>query len=79
MSQITKEELEKWQNINKKYSAIRNDLGSLKMQEQKLLSFIPQVEEEDQALRKELYEKYGEIKINPDGTFEKENKDGESK
>ena len=72
MSKITKEELEKLNNLEQKIAAIKHDIGQLELQKHGLLHAFVNVQEESNKLKKELEDEYGKIHINlKDGTYEK--------
>jgi len=72
MSKITKEQLEKLQESQKKYAAIKHDLGQLEVQKHGLLHLWAGVQEEDNKFKQELEKEYGKININlEDGSYEK--------
>lgn len=80
MSKITKEQLEKLQEYQKKYAAIKHDLGQLEVQKHGLLHLWASIQEEDNKFKKELEEEYGKINIKmEDGSFEEIKEDGEDK
>jgi hypothetical protein len=80
MSKITKEELEKLQESQKKYAAIKHDLGQLEVQKHGLLHLWAGIQEEENKFKQELEEKYGKININlEDGSYEEIKEDGEDK
>ena len=71
MSKITKEELETLSESQKKYAAIKHDLGQLEVQKHGLLHMWAAIQEEDNKFKKELEDKYGKININlEDGSYE---------
>jgi hypothetical protein len=71
MSKITKEQLEKLQESQKKYAAIKHDLGQLEVQKHGLLHLWAGLQEEENKFKQELEEKYGKININlEDGSYE---------
>ncbi len=71
MSKITKEQLEKLQESQKKYAAIKHDLGQLEVQKHGLLHLWAGIQEEENKFKQELEEKYGKININlEDGSYE---------
>ena len=71
MSKITKEELESLQESQKKFAAIKHDLGKLEVQKHGLLHLWAGIQEEENKFKKELEEKYGKININlEDGSYE---------
>jgi hypothetical protein len=78
MSKISKEELESLLESEKKFSAIKHDLGTLEVQKHGLLHAYAQVQEESNKVKKELEEKYGKININlQDGSYEEIKEDKE--
>jgi hypothetical protein len=80
MSKITKEQLEKLQESQKKYAAIKHDLGQLEVQKHGLLHLWAGIQEEDNKFKQELEEEYGKININlEDGSYEEIKEDGEDK
>ena len=80
MSKITKEQLEKLQESQKKYAAIKHDLGQLEVQKHGLLHLWASVQEEDNKFKQELENEYGKININlEDGSYEEIKEDGEDK
>ena len=71
MSKITKEQLEKLQESQKKYAAIKHDLGQLEVQKHGLLHLWAGIQEEDNKFKQELEKEYGKININlEDGSYE---------
>ena len=71
MSKITKEELESLQESQKKFAAIKHDLGQLEVQKHGLLHLWAGLQEEEKKFKQELEEKYGKININlEDGSYE---------
>ena len=71
MSKISKEQLEKLQESQKKYAAIKHDLGQLEVQKHGLLHLWARIQEEDNKFKQELEEEYGKININlEDGSYE---------
>lgn len=71
MSKITKEELEKLQESQKKFAAIKHDLGQLEVQKHGLLHLWAGIQEEENKFKQELEEEYGKININlEDGSYE---------
>ena len=71
MSKITKEQLEKLQESQKKYAAIKHDLGQLEVQKHGLLHLWTGIQEEDNKFKQEVEEEYGKININlEDGPYE---------
>jgi hypothetical protein len=71
MSKITKEQLEKLQESQKKYAAIKHDLGQLEVQKHGLLHLWAGIQEEDNKFKQELEQEYGKININlEDGSYE---------
>tara|TARA_R100000231_G_scaffold40384_1_gene35218 strand:+ start:13086 stop:13328 length:243 start_codon:yes stop_codon:yes gene_type:complete len=80
MSKISKEQLEKLQESQKKYAAIKHDLGQLEVQKHGLLHMWAVIQEEDNKFKQELEEEYGKININlEDGSYEEIKEDGEDK
>ena len=78
MSKISKEELESLLESEKKFSAIKHDLGTLEVQKHGLLHAFAQVQEESNKVKKELEDKYGKININlKDGSYEEIKEDKE--
>ena len=72
MSKITKEQLEKLQESQKKYAAIKHDLGQLEVLKHGLLHLWAGIQEEDNKFKQELEKEYGKININlEDGSYEK--------
>ena len=79
MSKISKEELEKLQDQEKKKNALKHDLGLLSTQKHSLNQVYSTIVQEQEEDKKALEEKYGKININlEDGSYEKI-KDEESK
>ena len=79
MSKITKEELESLQESQKKFAAIKHDLGQLEVQKHGLLHLWAGVQEEDNKFKQELEEEYGKININlEDGSYEEIKEEEES-
>ena len=79
MSKITKEQLEKLQESQKKYAAIKHDLGQLEVQKHGLLHLWASVQEEDNKFKQELEKEYGKININlEDGSYEEIKEEEES-
>jgi len=71
MSKITKEQLEKLQESQKKYAAIKHDIGQLEVQKHGLLHLWAGIQEEDKKFKQELEKEYGKININlEDGSYE---------
>ena len=72
MSQkITKEELQQVQETQRKYAAIKHDLGQLEVQKHGLLHLWTDITIDDQRFKQELEDKYGKININlEDGSYE---------
>lgn len=71
MAKITKEELESLSESEKKFSAIKFDLGTLEVQKHNLLHVFAQIQEESNKAKKVLEDKYGKINIDlKDGTYE---------
>ena len=72
MSKITKEQLEKLNDLEQKIAAIKHDIGQLELQKHGLMHAYVNVQEESNKLKKELEDEYGKININlKDGTYEK--------
>lgn len=70
MSKITKEELKSLSESEKKFSAIKYDLGTLEVQKHNLLHVFAQIQEESNKVKKELETKYGKINIDlEDGSY----------
>ena len=70
MSKISKEELESLLESEKKFSAIKHDLGTLAVQKHGLLHVYAQVQEESNKVKEELENKYGKINIDlKDGSY----------
>ena len=70
MSKISKEELESLLESEKKFSAIKHDLGTLEVQKHGLLHAFAQVQEESNKVKEELEDKYGKINIDlKDGSY----------
>jgi hypothetical protein len=79
MSKIKKEELESLQESQKKFAAIKHDLGQLEVQKHGLLHLWAGIQEEENKFKKELEEKYGKININlEDGSYEEIKKEDKS-
>jgi len=79
MSKISKKELEKLQDQEKKKNALKHDVGLLSTQKHSLLHVYSTIVQEQEEDKKALEEKYGKININlEDGSYEKI-KDEESK
>ena len=71
MSKISKEELESLKESEKKFAAIKHDLGTLEVQKHGLLHAFAQLQEESNKDKKEIEDKYGKININlEDGSYE---------
>ena len=80
MSKITKEQLEKLQESQKKYAAIKHDLGQLEVQKHGLLHLWAGLQEEDNKFKQELENEYGKININlEDGSYEEIKKEESNK
>ena len=78
MSKISKEELESLLESEKKFSAIKHDLGTLEVQKHGLLHAFAQVQEESNKVKKELEDKYGKRNIDlKDGSYEEIKEDKE--
>ena len=68
---IETKELEKLQESQKKFAAIKHDLGQLEVQKHGLLHLWAGIQEEDKKFQQELEEEYGKININlEDGSYE---------
>ena len=71
MSKIKKEELESLQESQKKFAAIKHDLGQLEVQKHGLLHLWASIQEEENKFKQELEKEYGKININlEDGSYE---------
>ena len=71
MSKITEKQLESLKEQEKKFAAIKQDLGTLEVQKHNLLHIFAEIQEESNKLKKELEEDYGKININlEDGSYE---------
>ena len=72
MNTITKEQLEKLNDLEQKTAAIKHDIGQLELQKHGLMHAFVNVQEESNKLKKELEDEYGKININlKDGKYEK--------
>tara|TARA_R100000231_G_C5324919_1_gene164569 strand:+ start:1275 stop:1517 length:243 start_codon:yes stop_codon:yes gene_type:complete len=79
MSKITKEQLEKLNELEQKIAAIKHDIGQLELQKHGLMHAFVNVQEESNKYKKELEDQYGKININlKDGTYEKINENEET-
>ena len=63
MNKIEKSELESLNEIQKKFAAIRHDLGNMVIRKKELLKANVMVVEENNNLVKELEEKYGKVNV----------------
>ena len=71
MNKIKKSELESLNETQKKFAAIRHDLGNMVIRKQELLKAHDMIVEENNNLVKGLEEKYGKVNINlEDGSYE---------
>jgi hypothetical protein len=71
MNKIEKSELESLNETQKKFAAIRHDLGNMVIRKQELLKANDMIVEENNNLVKGLEEKYGKVNINlEDGSYE---------
>jgi|TARA_R100001460_G_scaffold24782_5_gene49725 hypothetical protein len=71
MNKIEKSELESLNETQKKFAAIRHDLGNMVIRKQELLKAHDMIVEENNNLVKGLEEKYGKVNINlEDGSYE---------
>jgi len=71
MNKIEKSELESLNETQKKFAAIRHDLGNMVIRKQELLKAHDVIVEENNNLVKGLEEKYGKVNINlEDGSYE---------
>ncbi len=77
MSKIEKSELESLNEIQKKFAAIRHDLGNMVIRKKELLKANDMVVEENNNLVKELEEKYGKVNINLEAGYYEEIKENE--
>ena len=80
MAKITKEQLEKIQDQQKKLQGILTDIGVIEVRKHEALHAQAVVSQEIEETKKELEEEYGSININmQDGTYTKieENDDSE--
>ncbi len=70
-NKIEKSELELLQDINRKFAAIKHDLGSMVIRKSELLRGYDVTLEENNKVIKELEVKYGKVNINlEDGSYE---------
>jgi len=72
MNKITESELESLNEVQKKFAAIRHDLGNMVIRKQELLNAHDIVVKENNNLVKELEDKYGKVNINLEDGFYKE-------
>ena len=70
-TKLTSEEVEKLQAVQQKYNAVVSELGNiefaklnLESRKEEVLTFLSELKSEEQALGKELSEKYGVGSIN---------------
>ena len=71
MNKIKEEELNQILDMQKKFAAVRNDLGVLVIRKQELLKAQDVLVEENQKIMKGLEDIYGKININlEDGSYE---------
>ncbi len=80
MAKITKEQLEKIQDQQKKLQGILTDIGVIEVRKHEALHAQAVVSQEIEETKKELEKEYGSININmQDGTYAKveENDDSE--
>tara|TARA_R110000744_G_scaffold378403_1_gene494482 strand:- start:662 stop:928 length:267 start_codon:yes stop_codon:yes gene_type:complete len=80
MAKITKEQLEKIQDQQKKLQGILTDIGVIEVRKHEALHAQAVVSQEIEETKKELEKEYGSININmQDGTYTKieENDDSE--
>ena len=71
MNKIKEEELNQILDMQKKFAAVRNDLGVLVIRKQELLKAQDILVEENQKIMKGLEDIYGKVNINlEDGSYE---------
>ena len=71
MNKIKEEELNQILEMQKKFAAVRNDLGVLVIRKQELLKAQDVLVEENQNIMKGLEDIYGKVNINlEDGSYE---------
>ena len=71
MNKIKEEELNQILDMQKKFAAVRNDLGVLVIRKQELLKAQDVLVEENQNIMKALEDIYGKVNINlEDGSYE---------
>tara|TARA_R100000329_G_scaffold61945_2_gene55175 strand:+ start:1767 stop:2000 length:234 start_codon:yes stop_codon:yes gene_type:complete len=71
MNKIKEEELNQILDMQKKFAAVRNDLGILVIRKQELLKAQDILVEENQNIMKGLEDIYGKVNINlEDGSYE---------
>ena len=71
MNKIKEEELNQILDVQKKFAAVRNDLGVLVIRKQELLKAQDVLVEENQNIMKALEDIYGKVNINlEDGSYE---------
>ena len=79
MAKITKEQLEKIQDQQKKLQGILTDVGVIEVRKHEALHAQAVVSQEMNQTKKELEEQYGSININmEDGTYTKIEEDDDS-
>lgn len=70
VNQLTTEEIEKFQNLNKTADQVIFQLGLADYEKFKLYKSLAQIEQTNEQFSKELFESYGEGELNlKDGTF----------
>ena len=78
MSKISKEELDQLNQDEKKFAAIKHDIGTLVLQAFGLCNAFGQVQKPNIELKQKLEEEYGKININlKDGSYEEIKEDKE--
>jgi hypothetical protein len=71
MNKLEEKELEVLREQQKNKAAIVSDLGNIELQKHSLLHVFAEIQNAQEATKKELEEKYGKINVNlEDGTFE---------
>ena len=79
MAKITKEQLEKIQDQQKKLQGILTDIGVIEVRKHEALHAQAAVSQEVEETKKELEEQYGPVNINmQDGTYTKIEEDDDS-
>jgi len=79
MAKITKEQLEKIQDQQKKLQGILTDVGVIEVRKHEALHAQAVVSQEIEETKKELEKEYGSININmQDGTYTKIEEDDDS-